>query len=305
MTDKVSGYVFLLIVLKGITVQIDSVSLQSLYNVRLNDNGRIQDEDREKLRNSPDATKNPASSPTEQGEPVALRDMLANNTTLNQLLEAGSQPSTPEPTNSSSVQIANLGKPEPNKMPELSEDAILELEINFYARKAWARKMDAISASIRDAIKSGQYKAVADEKVNDLLGSVNALFEDAQLTKEQSNALETFNLTVWRLANGFGASYGYNKEYLLTGLQSAFDTLAESFNSVMGSIPKLKHDLKSLFTTKVDQLQNALEDIVKVPDLTKADVVEIINSLAKTEEQKQRIQELMPQIIERLATYDE
>ena len=88
----------------GIAMQIDSVGLQSLYSVRLNDNGRIQGEDREEFRKSQDAPVNSTPLPTDQGEPVDLKNLLASNTTLDQLLMVASQPDKPEiETNEDSV----------------------------------------------------------------------------------------------------------------------------------------------------------------------------------------------------------
>ncbi len=268
-------------------MQIDSVSLQSLYSVRLNDDGRILYEDREKLRNSPDATKNAAPSPADQENPVNTKDLLASNVTLDQLL-------------GTDIQMVNLEKPEPNKMPRLSEEKNREIMIGFYVRHAWHR---AESLGIQNSIRSGQYKEVADEKIGDLLESVNTLLEGVELTKGESEALKIFNFDVTQLTNRLNASINSNKEDLFRGLVESFGTLMNSLNDAMESTPDIRHDLKSLFRTEEKQLRSALEDIVTVAQFTRNDVAERIYDMARSEEHKQSLQKLMPEIIEGLKEY--
>jgi len=268
-------------------VQVDSVCLQSLYAIRLNDNGTIQAEDREKLRNSQDAAKNPASSTTGQERTANYKDLLASNVTLNHLL-------------GTDIQMVNLEKPEPNKMPRLSEEKNREIMIGFYVRHAWHR---AESLGIQNSIRSGQYKEVADEKIGDLLESVNTLLEGIELTKGESEALKIFNFDVSQLTNRLNASINSNKEDLFRGLISALGTLMNSLSDALESTPNLRHDLKSLFRTGEDQLRNALEDIVTVAQLTINDVAERIYDMARSEEHKQSLQKLMPEIIEGLKEY--
>ncbi|MFC1676929.1 hypothetical protein ACFL3G_07700 [Planctomycetota bacterium] len=137
---------------------------------------------------------------------------------------------------------------------------------------------------------------------------------------------------------GFNISH----EDALTKLQSAFDALAESLGSITQPAPKIKQDLESLFATKIDRFRNALkntiatkkkvtkmvdgwterlsfeklisfdvdqmfdvlsEEMVYVPNLTKEDVAEILDGWAYTAEQKENVQELMPQFLEGLKTH--
>ncbi len=137
---------------------------------------------------------------------------------------------------------------------------------------------------------------------------------------------------------GFNISH----EEALTKLQSAFDALAESLASITQPAPKIKQDLESLFATTIDQFRNALkntiatkkkvtklvdswtdkisfetlisfdvdqmldvlsEEMVYVPNLTKEDVAEILDGWAYTVEQKEKVQELMPQFIVGLKTH--
>ncbi len=139
------------------------------------------------------------------------------------------------------------------------------------------------------------------------------------------------------VAPGFNISH----EEALTKLQSAFDALAESLGSITQPAPKIKQDLESLFATKIGQFRNALkntvatkkkvtdlvdswtdkisfeklvsfdvdqmfdvmsEEMVYVPNLTKEDVAEILDGWADTAEQKEKVQELMPQFIVGLKT---
>ncbi len=286
-------------------MQIDSVSLQSLYSVRLTDNGRIQGEDREKLRNSPDATKNPASSPTNLEKPGDLKDLLASNVTLDQLL----------------VKDTSITKvPEDDgDIHALSEEIQKEMRIKVLAWRIVEYERERRNEATRRAVESGRYKAAADEKIDDLLGTVNALLKDAELTSEQSEALRIFNSQVNQVKDGFDPFYydkehrvyGYSTDRMFAGLQSAFDTLTESFNSVMESTPALKRELENLFAAKFVDVQSSMKDALGVPDLTKEDITSLfakyIGTYAETEEQKmedqQFVKDFMPEIIEKIEHY--
>ena len=240
--------------------------------------------DREALPENPETS---APSPTDQEEPVDLKNLLASNVTLNHLL-------------GTDIQMVNLKKPEPNKMPRISEEENRKIMIKFYVSHAWHH---AKSAGILEAIKSGQYKKVADENIGDLLKDLDTLLEGVELTKGESKALETFNLQVNKLTDRFDVSLGGNETDLFRGLVESFGTLMNSLIDAMESTPNLRHDLKSLFRTGEKQLRSALEDIVTVTQLTRNDVAERIYDMARSEKHKQSLKKLMPQIIEGLKEY--
>jgi len=266
-------------------VQVSSVDLQSLYAIR-------PCIDREELRNSPDVAKDSTLSPTNQGEPINPINLLASNVTLNHLL-------------ATDIQMV-AGPPETEKpcgAPfKFSEEKNRELMIGLYVFKVWRHTE---CPGVQEAIRSGQYKKVADEKIGDFLESVNTLLEGVELTKGESEALKIFNFDVSQLTNRLNASYSNNKAELFYGLRDSFGTLMNSLGDAMKSTPNLTRDLKSLFRTGEDQLRNALEDIVTVAQLTRNDVADIIYEFGfgRSEEYKQSLQKLMPGIIEGLKEY--
>ncbi len=261
--------------------------------------------DREALPENPE---NSTPLPTDQGEPINPINLLASNTTLNQLLDANLQSDTPEPTEDEYVSpflsddwMEGLAKTGQSCGAHgLSEGEKRDFGVDFYVFMAWHR---AESVGIQNSIKSGQYKEVADEKIGDFLESVNTLLEGIELTKGESEALKIFNFDVSQLTNRLNASINSNKEDLFRGLVESFGTLMNSLNDAMESTPNLTRDLKSLFRTGEDQLRNALEDIVTVAQLTINDVADIIYEFARSEKHKQSLQKLMPQIIEGLKEY--
>jgi len=289
-------------------VQVDSVCLQSLYAIRLNDNGTIQAEDREKLRNSQDAAKNPASSTTGQERTANYKDLLASNVTLDQLL-------------TKEKDLSPVGElvPEEDNVYALPEEILFNGRIGMLAWRIVIYERDRRNAATQSAVESGQYKAAADEKIDDLLGSVNALLKDAELTGEQTEALRIFNLKVNQVKDGFDPFYydkkhrvfGYSADGFFAGLQSAFDTLTESFNSVMESTPALKRELETLFAAKFGEVQSGLKNALGVPDLTKEDITSLlakyIGTYAETKERarqdQQFVKDFMPEIIEKIEHY--
>ncbi len=259
-------------------MQIDSVGSQSLYAIQ-------PYMDREALPENPE---NSTPLPTDQGEAVNPINLLASNTTLNHLL-------------GTDIQMVNLEKPEESERPsKLSEEKNRELMLEHYVFMAWHR---AKQPGIQEAIRSGQYKSVSDENIVDLLKNLDTLLKGVELTKKESEALETFNLQASQLTDWLDASSTSNEEDLFRGLVESFGTLMNSLNDAMESTPDLRHDLKSLFRTGENQLRSALEDIVIVTQLTRNDVAERIYEFARSEKHKQSLQKLMPDIIEGLKEY--
>jgi len=281
-------------------VQIDSVGLQSFYAI-------WPYMDREALPENPETS---ASSPTSQERIANCKDLLSSNVTLDQLLDAGSQPDKLE---------LETDKANTYEWRELPKDIQEKMNVNYFAWHIVIYERDRRNAAMRRAVESGRYKAAADEKIDDLLGSVNALLKDAELTGEQSEALRIFNSKVNQVKDGFdpfyydkeNRVYGYSTDGLFAGLQSAFDTLTESFNSVMESTPALKRELENLFAAKFSDVQSSMKDALGVPDLTKEDITSLlakyIGTYAETEEQKMEDQQFakdfMPEIIEKIEHY--
>jgi len=280
-------------------VQVESVGLQSLYAIR-------PYMDREALPENPETS---APSPADQEEPVNPIDLLAGNVTLDQLLDAGSQPDK-------QVFVTDDNG---HKWRVLPKDIQEKMQVKMFALRILKYERDRRNAATRRTVESGQYKAVADEKIDDLLGSVNALLKDAELTGEQSEALRIFNSQVNQVKDSFNPFYydkekrvyGYSTDRVFAGLQSAFDTLTESFNSVMESTPALKRELETLFAAKFGEVQSGMKDSLGLRDLTEEDIFSIaakfIGTYAETEERamgdQQIVRDSMPEIIELLEKF--
>ena len=312
-----------------------------------------------------------ASSSIEHDSPVHPKGPIVNKTTLIQLLNArtlaatiptsekildvykeNSEPdkTTEQPAENSdkkSEAVEEKAEPKEEKPEEVEEEAEPEEEkpaelpaatelksllIKMYYEKT-GRKQDALI----DVWRGSWYQAVAKQSVDDMLDSINALLRNNKLTSEQFGALVKFNETANRLTQNVDISH----EETLADLQSAFDTLAESFNAAMDSAPALKYELESLFATKIDQIQNAFDNTImsedevrklveswteeihfrklisfeadqlfqalagvtiEMPDLTKKDIAEIIYSWTETLEQKQDAQFVIPQFLQTLKT---
>ncbi|MFC1676928.1 hypothetical protein ACFL3G_07695 [Planctomycetota bacterium] len=279
-------------------MQVDGVSLQSLYGVRLNDDGRILYEDREKLRNSPDVAKDSASSPADQENPVNTKDLLSSNVTLDQLLAKEED----------LTRVKAYGERSEEEM------RIENLTMRIYLRYLSAEGTPDRGAAMKDAVESGRYKAAADRKIDELLGSVNALLKDVELTSEQSEALKIFNSQVNQVKNEF-KPFWYDKNIrkngwsacgMLTGLDSAFDTLIESFNSVTDSTPTIKSELEMVFAAKVNDIRSGMKATFGLSDSTEEDITGIITRFIAmyagtenlTTEEEQLAQDFMPKIIE-------
>lgn len=296
--DNINERVFLIVALTRITMQVDSVGMQCLYGIR-------PYMDREALPENPEPS---APSPADQGEPVEIGDMLADNVTLDQLLASDLSPT-----------VELVPETDGDNVYALSEEVLRDGVIWNAAVRTLIYERDRRNAAVQSAFESGQHKVVANEKIDDLLGSVNALLKDAELTNERVEALKIFNSTLEQLKDSFdpfvydfrGTLIGYSTDVFFAELQSAFDDLSNAFNSHKGPTLALKHELETVFSTKFGQLQNGLEDVLGVRDLTEEDIFSIaakfIGTYAETEERAMKDQQIvrdsMPEIIEMIKKF--